>query len=455
MRRRLIIMLILPGLLLSVYPTPIHAQSAIRVKNDQAILKFPEWVAFSVDLQSDVEISRVVLEYGVRQMGCATVVSKAFPQFTPGKSTSAKWTWEMKQTGSEPPGATLWWRWHVTNASGQEQVTELQTITWIDTWRNWQTLKGEQVVLHWYTGSQAYAAELLDSADKSLVSLAKSTGLSADSPIDLYTYANSTDLRDAVLYEPGWIGGMAFPAYDSVIISIPANQMEWGKRAVAHELTHVLVGRYAFTCLGDEPTWLQEGLAVYGEGGPEPEMQNQFKTALTDDKLMSVRALSGNFAEAATKADLSYGESYSLVNLLITEYGQNKMLTLLRTLKDGTKIDDALKTIYGFDSEGFEDAWRAKIGAKPRAQAGNAVATPTPTLVPTFAPVPGVVTPTATPRPATPTLTPTASPLPTETPVPTATRNASVFSPASGLLIGLVILIVVVAAIVILVIKRR
>ena len=33
------------------------------------------------------------------------VIAKAFPQFTPGKTVEAEWTWEMRQSGSLPPGA--------------------------------------------------------------------------------------------------------------------------------------------------------------------------------------------------------------------------------------------------------------------------------------------------------------------------------------------------------------
>ncbi len=61
-----------------------------------------------------------------------------------------------------------------------------------------------------------------------------------------------------------------------MIIGIAPADVEWGKRTEAHELTHVLVGDFTFTCLGSMPTWLVEGLAVYGEGGPEPSESQLF-----------------------------------------------------------------------------------------------------------------------------------------------------------------------------------
>jgi len=421
MRRWIIALLLLSSLALAEAPLPATAQSGITPTNDQATLEFPDRITFSVSLQSSAEIKTITLEYGVAQLTCGTVLAKAFPEFTPAKKVTAQWTWEMKQSGSQPPGAQIWWRWHVTDTAGNEQVTQKQTVTWLDNKNPWQMISGDSINLHWYGSGQAFGRELHDSAVHSLTDLAHSTGLKPDSPIDLYIYANTQDMRDAVLYEPGWTGGLAYPEHNIVIIGIAPDQLAWGKRTEAHEMTHVMVGHLAFTCLGSIPTWLNEGLAVYGEGGPEVSSQQQFKAAVTDNTLSSVRALSGNFSEDPGQADLSYSESYSLVNFLIKTYGQDKMLALLGALRDGATVDGGLQTIYGFDVEGFEDAWRAAIGARPRAATGNLAATPTPTIVPTIVPISGA--------PLGPTLSPTrVQPAPTPTaiaPTPTAPANSA------------------------------
>lgn len=420
MRHRFLVIPVLLSLVLLLLPAAATAQLGISAANNQATLQFPETIIFSVDLQSDAPINRVVLEYGAQQLTCGTVVAKAFPEFTPSKNVTVKWTWEMKQSGSQPPGAAIWWRWRVTNTDGKELLTEQQTATWLDSEHSWQTLGGGQVNVHWYSGSKSFAAQLRDAAEQSLAKLSEITGLKSDGPIDLYIYASVADLRQAILYQPSWIGGAAFPEHNSVIIAVPIDELGAGKRTVTHEVTHILVGRFTFSCLGDFPSWLVEGLAMYGEGGPDPDSLRQFKAAVTDDKLLSVRALSGGFAEAADKAGLSYSQSYSLVNFLITEYGRDKVLALLRALRDGTALDDAMRATYGFDVDGLEDAWRAKIGAKPRPAVGPLAATPTPTLVPTLVPVAGVLTPTPSPTPAPPTATsaPTATPAPSRLSAP-------------------------------------
>jgi len=128
--RRTILALILNLSLLTV--TTAFVSPVANITNNQIILNFPETATFRATITSDVDITSVVLEYGNEQQTCGKVVAKAFPQFTPGNTVHAEWTWEMRQSGSLPPGAQLWWRWHVTDANGKETVSETKTATWLD-----------------------------------------------------------------------------------------------------------------------------------------------------------------------------------------------------------------------------------------------------------------------------------------------------------------------------------
>jgi hypothetical protein len=387
-------------------PAPASAASPADVKNDQPLLNFPESITFHADIESAAEINSVVLEYGTNQLTCGEVVAKAYPLIAPGKSVSADWTWEMKQSGSLPPGAQIWWRWRYVDQTGRETVSDRKTVTWLDSIHSWQTLSQGAVRLHYYRGGNSFGADLLNAAVTGLARVEKDAGLKAEQPVDLYIYADTNDLKDAVLYEPGWTGGEAFAENNIVILGIAPEDMDWGRGAIAHELTHVLVGHLTFSCISFVPTWLNEGLAVYSEGELDPYSQVQLDSAIQNDSLLTVRSLSGAFSEVADRATLSYSESYSIVKFLIGTHGRDKMTELLLALRDGSSVEDALVSAYGFDIEGLEDAWRASIGARARAAAPNPTAQPTPTYVPTIVPISGA--PLAmTPTPFTfPTLPP-------------------------------------------------
>jgi len=329
--------------------------------DDRVTIVFPESATFSATLSGSSRITAVVLEYGSRQLTCGQVVGKAFPQFTPAPTVSVEWTW-------------------------------------LDEARAWRSrVDGDILRLHWYRGDEEFAEALLRAARTGLEFNELHSGLRADGPIDVYVYANTIDLREAVLYEPTWTGGLAFPEHNIVILGISSADLDWGRRAIIHELTHVLVGHHTFTCLGVVPTWLNEGLAVYSEGELESFARAQLERAVRDDTLISVRALSGGFSEVTSRANLSYSQSYSLVRFLLEKHGQEKMSALLVSLRDGNSIDRALQQVYGFDVDGLEDEWRRAVGAAPRVASALATARPSPTMVPTFVPVSGLplaITPT-------------------------------------------------------------
>ena len=102
-------------LVLPIFSSPDSTSAApsTGVTNDQPTLNFPDSVTFRATIESSAPITSLALEYGTDQLTCGTVIAKAFPQFTSGTTINAEWTWEMKQSGSLPPGATLWWRWRL------------------------------------------------------------------------------------------------------------------------------------------------------------------------------------------------------------------------------------------------------------------------------------------------------------------------------------------------------
>ena len=387
-------------LLLGLFTMPVQnafAAPYADVTNNKVTFSFPETATFSAALSADANITSVILEYGNEQQTCGEVIAKAYPQFTPAKNSDVEWTWDMRQSGSLPPGASLWWRWRYTDEAGKEYLSETQTATWLDDTHKWQTLTSGFLRLHWYEGDKSFAQDLLNAGLQGLSRNEQQAGLVADEPIDVYVYASYEDLRDSILFEPAWTGGSAYAEHNIVIVGLSQNDSEYDRSVVIHELTHVLIGHFTFSCLNDMPSWLEEGLAVYSEGKLDSNSQDQFDQAIKNNDLLSVRSLNSGFSEEFSKATLSYSQSFSLVQFLIETHGQDKMTQLLGSLRDGGEIEAVLLNIYGFDIDGLEDAWRESIGAAPRAVSAQPTSQPTPTHVPTIVPVSGgslIVTPT-------------------------------------------------------------
>jgi len=380
--------------------SPAYAVSAaplVDVNDDSVTFTFPESATFSAQLAANATITSVTLEYGSEQQTCGEVIAKAFPHFNPSQVVDVEWRWDMRQSGSLPPGSTLWWRWRYADETGQEYVSQMQTATWLDDQHDWQSISSGNVRLHWYDKDKDFAQTMLDAGLEGLHRNEEQAGLTTDAPVDIYVYPNYSDMQDAILYEPSWTGGLAFPEQNIVIMGISGSDSTWDTNMIIHELTHVLVGHFTFSCIGTVPTWLNEGLAVFSEGELDAGRQAQLDEAIHTNAIIPVRSMNGGFSELPDKANLSYAESYSLTNFLIDAYGQAKMTELLVALRDAKPVDDALVYVYGFDTDGLEDEWRQAIGAAPRAVSAQPTVQPTPTYIPTYVPVPGVplaVTPT-------------------------------------------------------------
>ena len=386
MPKKLILILTLTLTLLN--PTQTQAAPRADVEADSAELDFPNTVTFSATLNAPAGIVEVTLEYGNEQLTCGEVIAKAFPDFQPGESIGVSWTWDMRQSGSLPPGTTIWWRWRYVDSSGAEFLSDTKTVTWLDDQHNWQTVSKDSVNIHYYGNDQAFGQTMLDAGIEGLRRNKEQAGMTPDIPVNIYVYPTYEDMRDAILYEPQWTGGLAYSDFSIIIMGV-SGDADFDKGTIIHELTHVLVGRNAFTCIGFIPTWLNEGLAVYSEGGPDTSMQAQLDIAIRDDTLFPIRSLGGNFSEIPEKALLSYGQSYSIVKFMLETYGQEKMNELLKALSDAEPVDVALVRIYGVDTDGLDTQWRESLGL-PALVVAQATAQPTPTQVPTYIPIAGI-----------------------------------------------------------------
>jgi ABC-type transport system substrate-binding protein len=381
------IAMILATILRLILPFSMQAQAGtVNFTANTTKPDFPNTMTFHVAVSADTKIQEVQLLYGVEQDTCGTVQAIAYPDITPGNNVETSWEWDMRQSGSIPPGAQIWWQWKAIDASGNATLSDKQTVTWLDNIHNWTVQEQDKIRVHAYSMTASQMTDLVTTAVKALQDLGAETGMQASNMIDLYIYANTDDMKEAILYEPQWTGGLAYPEYNIVLIGISNDQFEWGKQTEAHELTHILVGDYTFSCLGSIPTWLNEGLAKYGEGGPEQVGKDQFNQAVKDDTLLAFKTLSGGFSEDSDKANLSYTQSYYMVKYLLDNYGQDKLNQLLTALSKGNDEDVALKDTYNFDLSGFETEWRKSLHAKALA-VENPTATPQPTQIPTIQPV--------------------------------------------------------------------
>lgn len=380
------IALLIPALLAALFP--LLQLDETDVEANEALVSYPDQVTFRLQLDPDVTIVDATLTYDLEQTSCLDVSTQVPVEVT---GDTLEWDWIMIRSGNPPPGATMWWEWTVVDDQGNSYTTPRQELTFSDDRFDWQTVSDGDVTVHWYRGDEV-GPMLLDAATEGLQLLEEDLGIKLQEGVEFYIYGSPEDMREAVLYIQDWAGGVAFSEYNIILMGVPPSIAEdWGRDTVRHELTHLVLGQYGNSCVGgDRPSWLEEGLAMYAEGDPSETVTSDIESAVRENSFIPLRSLNGAFPAHGAAASLAYSQSYSVIQFLREQYGQESIQELIHVLATGESYDGALEQVYGFNVDGLEQAWRSWVGVPLR------VVPPTPTpfsaaAVPTMAPLAGPV----------------------------------------------------------------
>jgi len=343
-------------------PMPTAVSGSIEIISSETETDFPSSLTFRVEAESSYKIDSIKLRYKVKKISLAQVATEVEPEFDSDKHVETSWKWDTRKAPL-PPGAEIQYQWLIEDSAKRKTQTSWTTLVFHDLRYDWNTLSDANVSLYWYTGSQSFGSQLMNAAQGGLDKLSDDTGAHLEKPVKIYIYGNTDELRDSLVYPSEWTGGVAFVEYGIVAIGIAPENLDWGKRAMVHELAHLVTYQMTNSPYGDIPTWLEEGLSMYAEGDLEERFQSVLTSAISGGTLISVQSLCSSFPADPAGAHLAYAESYSIVDFLIQTYGRDKMFELLNIFKEGSSYDDALMEVYSFNTNGLEADWLKYIGA--------------------------------------------------------------------------------------------
>ncbi len=364
-KRRLENILCVLAMLLLIAIMPVSAQSTSA---SEISYSFGESIAFGLDTKLDNPLADCVLFFG--RVG-SPLVRRVYPDFQPIREQTLSYVEELV-VGQYAPGTEFRVWWELTDATGQVLNTPIETFVYNDNSQDWALLQGEGIDLYWY-GDEDNAQEILDAAEAALVRLADQMSVSAPGTVNIYTYQSSRDMASAL--------SVRAEGYDEYVITLGVavdedtllllGTHDGAMLTVAHELSHIIVGQMMPSAFANMPSWLDEGLAMYAEEELPVSNQNALDAAVEDDALLSLRSMT-TYSGDSSLVDLYYGEAWSVVDFMVSSYGQDALCDLLAELNTGINQDEALQNVIGVDLDGLEDAWRASLGLEPRTDTARA-----------------------------------------------------------------------------------
>ncbi len=373
-------------------------QAGITTSRDALTADLPNTLTFTMEAASAATIKDVTLNYGFTARSCVEGGASQKPEFEPAKSITPTVTLDLRDTGSFPIGAEIWWTWDLADETGATLTTERRTSRIEDDRFKWSSTKRGNITVTWHLGDRAFGESLADIAQGALQRITRDAGLELNDPIQIIVYPKPSEISDVILFQPEWIGGLAFPAHNIVMAAIAPGEDSWAREVIPHELMHLVSGALIFNCFGANiPTWLDEGLSRFSENSPNADLAAKVRDLALSGELPALSSLANAFSAYGNEAGLSYEQSYQVVAFLIERYGPEKMSALLAEVAAGSAIDKALTDVYGYTTQSLDSAWRESFGA-PTQRAIVA----TPISVPTLALWTAVVPATTATAPATP-----------------------------------------------------
>lgn len=357
--RRLIAMLILPiGLL--VISIGLAAADGITLGTPTATYSFAQSMTFSVPASSDAPIQQASLFF---QTGGTPPIKQAAEPFTPANQVTLTAKIDLAQI--RPPAfSTISYWWEVEDQASKHLQSATQSLAYIDNRFNWQDFTAGSIRVHWYQGDSGFGVSAASIANTALPKIQQQLGARPPSPMDIYIYSSTQQLRSAVeLAGRTWLGGLAQPELGVVMVAIPNDETALVnmRRDIPHELTHLLVFVATSPNYRSVPRWLDEGLASLNEAEPNPAQAIALQNAFNSNQLIPIESLCGSFPTDAALALLAYAESRGLVQQIVDEYGSTGLQALLAAYRDGATCEAGIARGLNDSLTSIELKWESTL----------------------------------------------------------------------------------------------
>ncbi len=390
-------------MIMSEFISQTHAQSSITIVSENIQNGWPDKLDFTFEVQSASQINDARLNYSIGS-GRSTAFTKGEVEKLPSGNIKITSTIKTGGTSYQPPGTLFTYWLSVGTPSGDLEAAH-KNYLYLDSRFDWKTdVSKDNMTVLYHGPVRTRAQQVLDAIVETNVKMSPVLGVMVDSPVRIILYNNVVEMQPVLPFVSVALGSTLITegqAYGEQGVTFVLGQSN--VRGVAsHEFTHLMVDKAAGTHGGLVPSWLNEGLAEFGNLEPGVEYDQSLAAALKDNRILSIAQLQSR-QSTAIEAILLYGEGRSIVKFMVNTYGIEQMALMFKNIASGDVLDKAVTKAYGFNLITLENNWRATLGLPP-------VTDESLRLAPTQAPIPTVPLLGSQPTTPSPTVGATATP---------------------------------------------
>jgi len=337
--------------------------SDIEIESTSAKSEFPDGIRFEIVANSTKPINEIAVNFRIGQQVSGVY---EYLEFDTGPKVKGTLFWKTN-TGAKyiPPGTIVEYSFTVSNESGDVINSENYYLVYEDTRFEWDEIESGTISVAYHGPVKSRAEDILDAMNQTLYMMEPVFGDVQGDPIRVTMYNNVAEMLGALPPSSSTIRseliteGQAYPDIGTLLV-LGGGRMSRG--TASHEVTHILVHRAGDSVFSSVPSWLNEGLAEFGNVSPSFSYDVALDFAVHADRLMPITSMK-NRPGNPEDVIIFYGAASSIVEFMILKYGPDKMLTLLTEHKSGMNLDDAIEYVYGIDKLSLENGWRSYIGA--------------------------------------------------------------------------------------------
>ncbi|MEJ5313079.1 MAG: peptidase MA family metallohydrolase [Anaerolinea sp.] len=348
--QKVFLMMLLPVLMIANRG---FAQSGIAFENVAAIPEFGKSITFQATIRSEVPVEGVVL---------VIQSDKAPPETFPmSLSETGEAVYRLETSPQKiRPFTRLEYQLRVRLQSGTEILSPTYSVLYEDTRFPWEITSRDLISVYWYERESDFGTTALSIAEEGLRSAQRLIPVTLQSPITIYVYNSSQDIRDVLQSSNPWIAGHAAPEHNLVLVSIAPGLEERleMERQMPHEIMHILQYQYLGEKITQQPIWLIEGLASVAELYPNPDYLQALEQSALENRLIPINSLCQSFPRDASGAFLAYAESDSFVRYLYRNFGATGLQNLMEQYNNGLECEKGFEKAFAYTLTQMETRWK-------------------------------------------------------------------------------------------------
>ena len=362
--RFLILLLTLGLLAVSASTAALADEGEINVIEAKAESQFPDGIRFSVIAESPGVIDEIRVFFKKVDQSDRSAY-RSF-DFEPGNSVTGESL--LPASGGNdyfPPGTKIEYSFEVRDKAGGVVRTDDVEFVYEDNRFEWLTVSDGLITVYYYGEYvEERAKVILEAADEALKRMLPVLGINPTEPLRIVSYNNYRHMSSALPFRSQAVReglqtqGMAF-SDERVLLVHGFDPTVTG--TTSHEFVHLLVAEAAGGTSAAVPSWLNEGLAEYGNIDPTDDYDAALRYGIFTRRIRPLW-FQGAFGGTPEDIIIAYGQGRSVVRYMIREYGEPRMAELFQALQRTPDIDRALLEVYGMDQFGLDSAWRESLG---------------------------------------------------------------------------------------------